>query len=257
MALIVKNIKDVSQDTRKIVFIYGSPGVGKTTTALSLFDGSTLVVDTEEGTKYIKQPENKEVSIVQLQSWFNSDDEGKEFFSLIQKHDNIIIDTVGGMMEFMVSSPRIMGERYPKGEYLTRAGIPTQLGYGYAKKVFMAFIMAIINSGKNIVFVGHEKTQEIVAKGQPTQTIVKPDILGSSDMAIFKRVEIMCRLVIQKNDDDKDGEAKRFMQLIDDGGVYMTKNRTHLFGKFGQYVPLDDFIAQLNNKVSTTTKIYR
>ena len=78
------------------ILIYGDPGIGKTTLANTA--PNPLVLDFDRGSH---RASHRRGNVVQFDSWSDIKNSQRELQELISKHDSIIIDTVGTMIELM------------------------------------------------------------------------------------------------------------------------------------------------------------
>ena len=78
------------------ILIYGDPGIGKTTLANTA--PNPLVLDFDRGSH---RASHRRGNVVQFDSWSDIINSQKELQELIAKHDSIIIDTAGTMIELM------------------------------------------------------------------------------------------------------------------------------------------------------------
>jgi hypothetical protein len=88
---------------------------------------------------------------VQFDSWADIINSQKELQELIAKHDSIVIDTAGTMIELM---QMYLQTSQPA---LARNGIKL---WGETKKIFAEFFAPLKLSGKNVIFIAHAKEKE-------------------------------------------------------------------------------------------------
>jgi hypothetical protein len=128
------------------ILIYGDPGIGKTTLANTA--PNPLVLDFDRGSH---RASHRRGNVVQFDSWSDIISSQKELQELISKHDSIIIDTVGTMIELM---QMFLQTSQPA---LARNGIKL---WGETKKLFAEFFTPLKLSGKNVIFIAHAKEKE-------------------------------------------------------------------------------------------------
>ena len=170
-------------ETRKTlrILIYGEPGIGKSTLALSAPDAA--VIDFDDGICRVhtmhrfRSPE--EPRDYKIYSWENIDPILGGI--CINHYESIVIDTVGKMLNLMdkniIDTDSRMG---------MRDGSLTAKGYGKRKKMFIDFIDSISKNGKNLIFVAHEREEkqgEIIKK--------RPEIGGSSAGDLIKEMDLV------------------------------------------------------------------
>ena len=128
------------------ILIYGDPGIGKTTLANTA--PNPLVLDFDRGSH---RASHRRGNVVQFDSWSDIINSQRELQELIAKHDSIIIDTVGTMIELM---QMFLQTSQPA---LARNGIKL---WGETKKLFAEFFTPLKLSGKNVIFIAHAKEKE-------------------------------------------------------------------------------------------------
>ena len=160
--------------------IYGQPGIGKTTLALSA--PHSLLLDFDNGVNRVDARYQKDT--VQVQSW-------EDVQNLLQEnlsdYRTIVIDTVGKLLDYMTA---YLIRTQPKmGK---RDGNLTQNGYGARKVMFKNFVNQISMMGKHLVFVAHDK--EISSEDE---RVVRPEIGGSSGNDLI-RDSMFCSIATDK-----------------------------------------------------------
>lgn len=128
------------------ILIYGDPGIGKTTLANTA--PNPLVLDFDRGSH---RASHRRGNVVQFDSWIDIINSQRELQEMIAKHDSIIIDTVGTMIELM---QMYLQTSQPA---LARNGIKL---WGETKKLFAEFFTPLKLSGKNVIFIAHAKEKE-------------------------------------------------------------------------------------------------
>ena len=172
--LIRKPFELETQSTVKAL-VYGQPGSGKTTLALSA--PKPLLLDFDGGIHRINPLHQQDT--VQIKSWDNCLDVLKEDLSTYQ---TIVIDTAGKMLDFLGV---YLINREPKlGK---RDGSLTLQGFGARKYAFIAFLKQVSIMGKHIVFVAHDKEE----RGDGDSKIVRPEIGGSSAGDLIKELDLV------------------------------------------------------------------
>lgn len=155
--------------------IYGQPGIGKTTFALSApnpilldFDGGVHRVDTVHQKDTLQVETWQDVLIELNEGTFNS-------------YQTIVIDTAGKMLDAM--SLYLIKQNPKLGK---SNGALTLQGYGERKAEFNNFIKRISAMGKHIIFVAHEKEEK-----EGDGKYVRPEIGGSSGNDLYKELDLI------------------------------------------------------------------
>jgi len=171
-----KNPNELSINATIKMLVYGQPGIGKTTIALS--SPNPVLFDFDGGVSRINKAH--QCPTLQVESWEQVLDALTE---LEQANDfkTIVVDTAGKMLDFM--SDYIM-RNDPKMKM--RDGSLALKGYGQRKVMFANLLKRVSMMGKHIVFVAHEKED----KDGETR-IVRPDMSGSSLGDLLKELDLV------------------------------------------------------------------
>jgi hypothetical protein len=162
------------QTTKSIkMLIYGQPGLGKSTLALSA--PQPLMVDFDGGIHRVEPVHLSDT--VQVSSWA---DMMALFDTDLSAYKTIIIDTAGKMLDYMGAHIIKAEAKYGKG------GALTLQGYGVRKGMFQRFLGQVATMGKHIVFVAHEKEEK-----DGDQKIIRPEIGGSSGGDLIKDLDLV------------------------------------------------------------------
>ena len=169
-----KNPNELEINSTIKMLIYGQPGIGKTTLALS--SPNPVLFDFDGGVSRINKAH--QCPTLEVESWEQVLDALTE---LEQANDfkTIVVDTAGKMLDFM--SDYIM-RNDPKMKM--RDGSLALKGYGQRKVMFTNLIKRISMMGKNVVFVAHEKED----KDNDVRR-VRPDMSGSSLGDLIKELD--------------------------------------------------------------------
>lgn len=159
------------------MLIYGQPGMGKSTLALSAPE--PVMFDFDGGVNRVNKA--FQCPTLQVQSWEQALDALDELKSGEVPFQTIVIDTAGKMLDFM--SDYIMRN---DSKMKMRDGSLALKGYGARKVMFIEFLKRVTLMGKNIVFVAHEKEDK-----DGDIRIVRPDMGGSSLGDLLKELDLV------------------------------------------------------------------
>jgi phage nucleotide-binding protein len=171
-----KNPNELEINSTIKMLVYGQPGIGKTTIALS--SPNPVLFDFDGGVSRINKAH--QCPTLQVESWEQVLDALAE---LEQGNDfkTIVVDTAGKMLDFM--SDYIM-RNDPKMKM--RDGSLALKGYGQRKVMFVNLLKRVSMMGKNIVFVAHEREDK-----DGESRIVRPDMSGSSLGDLLKELDLV------------------------------------------------------------------
>lgn len=174
MSLLTKP-EDLKQNTKFKGLIYGQPGIGKSTLALSA--PNPVVIDADNGMNrvepHLRVPSLQVTSYAQVLELLNSDE--------LAPFETIVFDTIGAVFEFM--EPYLIKQN-PKNAQ--RNGTLSLQGYGERKRTANALVRTANDKGKNILFVAHE-----TEKKDNENTVIRPDIPGSSGADFIKTLDFV------------------------------------------------------------------
>ena len=157
--------------------VYGQPGLGKSTLALSTpnpvlfdFDGGVQRVNGafQCPTLPVCNWEDVLIGLNELEN------EQNDF-------QTIVIDTAGKMLDFM-SSYIIKQDQ----KMAMRDGSLSLKGYGARKVMFVNFLKRVSVMGKHVIFVAHEREER-----DGELRIVRPEIGGSSQGDLIKELDLV------------------------------------------------------------------
>jgi len=188
----IKQPSEILEKKNLVMLVYGSPGDGKTTLAISapkpvLLDmdggvGRTLaahrcpVVQGLNGKPlpWSADPANK----------VNGEDEPSVIGALAEirtlPFDTIVVDTVGKLLDAM--SDTIMRTNPALRQ---RDGSLSLKGYGARKRMFKDFVSQCLSMGKNVVFIAHAQESKV---GDDIK--VSPIIGGSSETDLMTEIDL-------------------------------------------------------------------
>lgn len=157
--------------------IYGSPGVGKTTLALSAPD--PILLDFDRGVSRVKAAHRKPTSVCSTYEEVLADINSPE----MKDFQTIVIDTGGSFITFLKDwAMRVKGARQKNGEFNTLKG------YGIVKNEFASFTEDIkTRLNKNVIYVFHSvegndkdgnPVQRLMCEGSTKNTVWTPCDFG-------------------------------------------------------------------------------
>jgi hypothetical protein len=174
MALLTKPNELKIKETY-VGLIYGQPGVGKTTLALSSVN--PVCIDVDNGMYRVEKryqvPSLQVESYQQVLDLLNSGE--------LDGFDTIVLDTLGKLIDRIGD---YVSKNNPK--YRQSNGQLTMQGWGQVKIEFHGLIKLINGKNKSVVFVAHESEEK---EGDITKK--RPDVSGSARKDIVKELDFM------------------------------------------------------------------
>lgn len=162
-----------------IVFIYGDPGVWKTSLAFTA--KNPLLFDFDKGA-YRAGVFRKDS--VQISAWH----EVAQFTAQdLQGYDTIIIDTAGRALDMITDVLR------QDSKNTRRDGELSMQGYGRLGSMFTSWLKMLRGMGKDIILLAH------LAEDKKGDDIIKrPDMVGSSKKEVYKVADMMAYMTVEQ-----------------------------------------------------------
>lgn len=171
---LIKKPNELTVKTTLSALIYGQPGMGKTTLALSA--PHPLLLDFDGGVHRVNAAHR--VDTVQISKWEEVDEvlQSPE----ITDYATFVIDTASKMLSFM---DKYIMEKYNAKK---KDGTLSQPGYGIRKNMFINFVNQVSLMGKSVIFVAHEREEK---NGDEKQ--IRPEIGASSTGDLIKELDLV------------------------------------------------------------------
>lgn len=154
--------------------IYGQPGIGKTSIALSF--PKPLLIDTDNGL-YRVQAEYR-CDSVPVESYQDILDVLQEN---LKDYDTMVIDTLGKLVDFILDK---IAKENPN--LIQKDGTVSIKAWGIVKNIFKKFVADVSALNKNLIFVAHEKESS-----ENDVRIIRPDVAGSAGKDILKELDFL------------------------------------------------------------------
>lgn len=210
---LIKKPNELTQTKIKLKgLIYGQPGVGKTSLALSA--PKPLLIDFDNGLRRVAK--QYQTDSVQIESY-------QDLLDILTKEDisayeTIIIDTLGKMIDrigdwLAISNPKV---KQADGQLSMK-------GWGNVKGEFQRLLKLLESKNKSAIFIAHEKEEKV-----GDDVMKRPDVAGSSGKDIVKELDFMGYMSIKN--------GKRTIDLAPNEAYY-AKNSLGL-DSFLEYKPL-------------------
>lgn len=172
---LIKKPNELEVKNTLSVLIYGQPGLGKTTLALS--SPHPLLLDFDGGVHRVNAAHR--VDTVQITKWEEVDEVLKS--DEVAGYATIVIDTAGKMLSFM---DKYILQNNPKMRKVD--GTLSLQGYGVRKQMFINFVAQVSLMGKSVVFVAHEREDK-----NGDEKYIRPEIGGSSAGDLIKELDLV------------------------------------------------------------------
>lgn len=159
------------------MLIYGQPGSGKSSLGVSA--PLPVLFDYDGGVGRINGAH--QVPTVQIHSWEDTQAALEEINAEMPQTQTIIIDTVGKMLDYMSDYIIRTNPKMRRND-----GNLSLQGYGMRKNMFVDFLRRIAISGRNVVFIAHEKEEK---RGE--EFVKRPEVGGSSANDLIKDLDLV------------------------------------------------------------------
>lgn len=179
---LIRKPDQIQIESKIKVLIYGQPGVGKTTMAISA--PRPLLLDCDGGLKRINPAHICDA--VQVSSY---DDVLNVLNEDLSAYDSLIVDTGGKLLDFMALYIIARNPKMGKAN-----GALTLQGYGERKSEFVQFCKRVNMLGKHIIFVAHRETR---TEGDDTRYV--PQFGGSSYDTLVTELDVVGYLEMNGN----------------------------------------------------------
>lgn len=164
--------------------IYGQPGVGKTTVALSA--EKPVLIDLDRGLYRVEK--RFQCPSLQVESY-------QQILDLLKSGElapfgTIVIDTLGKLVDRIGDYVASINPKLKQGD-----GTLSMKGWGAVKTQFQVLLKNIYALNKSVIFVAHERED----KDGETR-FVRPDVSGSAGKDIVKELDLMGYMEMRGNE---------------------------------------------------------
>lgn len=208
-----------------ITFIYGDPGIWKTSLAFTA--KNPILFDFDKGA--YRASNRKDT--VQIGAWhevatFTAQD--------LANYDTIIIDTAGRALDMIIDSLKTDSRNK------TRSGQLSMQGYGKLGGIFTDWLKMLRGMGKDIVLLAHASEDK-----DGDNVIKRPDMVGGSKKEAYKIADMMAYMTTQQG---QNGDVK--MLNFVPHSAYLAKDS----GRIGNIIvrPMTEAPNQLADIIQAT-----
>ena len=229
--------------------IYGQPGMGKTTLALSA--PHPLLLDFDGGVHRVNAAHR--VDTVQITKWEEVDEVMQS--PEIADYATFVIDTAGKMLSFM---DKYIMQNNP--EMRKADGTLSLQGYGVRKNMFINFVNQVSLMGKSVIFVAHEREEKNGEEKQIRPAIGKKRTIsfnpcekfyGKNTCNLPERMEIP---IIINDKGDVTGENNFMTNIINTYSKYQEK-QTELSSEYEDLMEVIKAQVELVNDVESANSV--
>jgi phage nucleotide-binding protein len=173
---LIKKPNELTQSKIKLKgLIYGQPGTGKTSVALS--SPKPLLIDFDNGLRRVSK--QYQTDSVQIESYQNLLDILEK--ENITNYETIVIDTLGKMIDRIADWLAISNPKVKQAD-----GQLSMKGWGNVKAEFQRLLKLLESKNKSVIFIAHEKEEKV-----GDEVMKRPDVAGSSGKDIVKDLDFM------------------------------------------------------------------
>jgi len=201
--------------------IYGQPGVGKTSLALSA--PKPLLIDFDNGLRRVEK--QYQTDSVQIESY-------QDLLDILTKEDisayeTVVIDTLGKVIDRMGDWLALSNPKLKQFD-----GQLSQKGWGSIKGEFQRLLKLLEGKNKSVIFVSHEKEEKVDDKVNK-----RIDVSGSAGKDVIKELDFVGYMSIQG--------GKRTIDLSPNDSFY-TKNSLGIssFLEYKLLAGVNNFLSQ-------------
>lgn len=177
MSSLFKKPADLSVSHNVKALVYGQPGVGKSSLALSA--PQPVLLDFDGGIQRVNGA--FQVPTLQVENWPQVNEALSEIESGGVPCKTIVVDTASKMLDYMGADIIKNNPKYGKAD-----GSLTLQGFGVRKSMFINFLRRVALMGKNVVFVAHEREEK-----DGEMKVIRPEIGGSSAGDLIKELDLV------------------------------------------------------------------
>lgn len=170
----IKAAYEAAETKTFVTLIFGSPGAGKTTLALTA--PNSLLIDADSGVSRLAPVHRSNYLSVSV--WQDIADVLQEDLT---NYNTIVIDTAGRSLDFLAA--HLIKEDSKLGR---KDGALTLQGYGSLKASFSNFVKQVKTLNKHLIFVAHDKEEK-----NGDDLIVRPDIVGGSLNILMREMDLV------------------------------------------------------------------
>ena len=172
---LIKRPNELTVKNTLSALIYGQPGMGKTTLALSA--PNPVLFDYDGGIHRVNAAHR--VPTVQITSW----DETNQVLSSeeIKEFSTIVIDTAGKMLSFMDKAIMAANPKMKKAD-----GTLSLQGYGVRQNMFINFVNSVTFRDKSVIYVAHEREDKVYDEKH-----LRPELGGTSVGELIKELDMV------------------------------------------------------------------